>query len=92
MTPVISVENLTVEYKTPYGSVRALQNLNFQIQTGEIFGLVGESGSGKSTAAWVIMRYLADNGQVVGGEVLFKGIDLFTLKAAELRKYRGKNE
>ncbi|MEX1328670.1 MAG: dipeptide ABC transporter ATP-binding protein, partial [Desulfobacterales bacterium] len=90
MTPVISVENLTVEYKTPYGSVRALQNLNFQIQTGEIFGLVGESGSGKSTAAWVIMRYLADNGQVVGGEVLFKGIDLFTLKAAELRKYRGK--
>ena len=90
MKPVISVENLTVEYKTPYGSVRALQNLNFQIQTGEIFGLVGESGSGKSTAAWVIMRYLADNGQVVGGEVLFKGIDLFTLKAAELRKYRGK--
>jgi len=90
MTPVISVENLTVEYKTPYGSVRALQNLNFQIQSSEIFGLVGESGSGKSTAAWVIMRYLADNGRVAGGGVRFKGIDLFTLNPAELRKYRGK--
>jgi peptide/nickel transport system ATP-binding protein len=90
MTPVITVENLTVEYKTPYGPVRALQNLNFHIQTGEIFGLVGESGSGKSTAAWVIMRYLADNGRVVGGKVLFKGIDLATLNPAELRKYRGK--
>ena len=90
MTPVIAIENLTVEYKTPYGPVRALQELNFSIQTGEIFGLVGESGSGKSTAAWVIMRYLAENGRMVGGKVLFKDIDLAALNPAELRKFRGK--
>jgi peptide/nickel transport system ATP-binding protein len=90
MKTVIEIKNLTVDYKTQLGPIRAVRNLSFSIKKGEIFGLVGESGSGKSTAAWVVMRYLADNGRVTEGRVMFHGQNLLGLSKNELRSYRGK--
>ncbi len=90
MQTVIDIKNLTVEYNTPGGYVGAVRNFNLHIHRGETYGLVGESGSGKSTVAWVIMRYLADNGRVTTGEVYFKGEDLLSLSMEKLRQYRGK--
>lgn len=90
MQKVIDIKNLTVEYNTPDGYVGAVRNFNLHIHKGETYGLVGESGSGKSTVAWVIMRYLADNGRIANGEVHFKGEDLLSLSIEKLRRYRGK--
>ncbi len=90
MEQIIDVKNLTVEYKTPGGFIGAVRDFNLSIGEGETYGLVGESGSGKSTAAWVIMRYLAENGRIAKGEVKFQGQDLMTLSMEELRHYRGK--
>ncbi len=66
MESVLEIENLSVEYKTPDGFISAVQDFTLRIGEGETYGLVGESGSGKSTVAWVIMRYLAQNGRVAG--------------------------
>ena len=90
MESVIEIKNLTVEYKTPEGFIGAVRDFTLRIGQGETYGLVGESGSGKSTVAWVIMRYLAENGRVAGGEVRFKDQDLLTLDIEELRHYRGR--
>ncbi len=90
MESVIEIKNLTVEYKTPEGFIGAVRDFNLRIGEGETYGLVGESGSGKSTVAWVIMRYLDENGRVAGGEVRFKDQDLLALDIEELRHYRGK--
>jgi len=90
MESVLEIENLSVEYKTPDGFISAVQDFTLRIGEGETYGLVGESGSGKSTVAWVIMRYLAENGRVAGGKVRFKGQDLMALGIEELRHYRGK--
>jgi len=90
MESVLEIENLSVEYKTPDGFISAVQDFTLRIGEGETYGLVGESGSGKSTVAWVIMRYLAQNGRVAGGKVRFKGQDLMALGIEEFRQYRGK--
>jgi len=87
---VIEIKNLTAEYKTPEGFIGAVRDFSLSIGEGETYGLVGESGSGKSTVAWVIMRYLDENGKVTGGEVRFKNQDLMTLDIEDLRRYRGK--
>jgi ABC-type glutathione transport system ATPase component len=85
MESVIEIKNLTVEYKTPEGFIGAVRDFTLRIGEGETYGLVGESGSGKSTVAWVIMRYLDENGRVAGGEVRFKDQDLLALDIEELR-------
>ena len=56
--PLLRVRDLSVEYVTPRGNVRAVDRVSFDIQRGEVFGLAGESGSGKSTAAMAAMRLL----------------------------------
>ncbi|MEL6801883.1 MAG: ABC transporter ATP-binding protein [Pseudomonadota bacterium] len=59
--PLISVENLTIRFKTDEGLITAVDNVSFDIQPGEILGLVGESGSGKSVTAKALMRLNGGN-------------------------------
>lgn len=89
-TPVLEVDNLSVEYMTPSGSVRAVDNVSFRINKGEVFGLAGESGSGKSTAAMAVMRLLQPPAIITSGSAKFEGQDIFKMSEDELRAFRWK--
>ncbi len=88
--PLLEVKNLSVEYVTPRGNVRAVDRVSFSIAPGEVVGLAGESGSGKSTAAMAIMRLLQPPAIITGGEVRFQGRDILAMSDEELRKFRWK--
>lgn len=86
--PLLSVKNLRVEYVTPRGPVRAVDNVSFDIAPGEAFGLAGESGCGKSTAALAILRLLPAPAVITGGEVWFNGQDVLSLGEEGLARFR----
>ena len=87
-SPLLSVRNLTVEFASPSGPLRAVNDVSFDLRRGETIGLVGESGSGKTTTALAMLRLLPPGGRVVQGQVLFDGEDLMTLDAREMRAVR----
>ena len=70
-------------------SVKALDDISFQIRRGEIFGLVGESGSGKSVTAYSIMGLTAYPGKLIGGTIYFNGHQIEKMSEKEMRKIRG---
>lgn len=84
--PMLSVQDLTVYYKTLRGYVKAVEGISFNLEKGEALGLAGESGCGKTTAALSILRLLPYNGEIVKGRVLFKDKDVVTMSENELRK------
>ena len=88
--PALQIEGFSVSFETPRGKVRALRDVTFDIEAGEVFGLAGESGSGKSTLAYAIMRDLAPNARVAGGTIRFAGEDLLGLGPDALRSIRGR--
>lgn len=84
-----SVRNLTVEYKTRAGIVRAIDDVSLDIQRGEILGLVGESGCGKSTFGKALMRLHDGPARISKGELWFDGRDLMQLSEKEMPAIRG---
>ncbi len=86
---VLSVRNVDITYYSRGVKFPAIRNASFDIQSGEAFGLVGESGSGKSTLAYAVMKYLSSNGEIAGGEIIFRGTNLMTLSSKELLSLRG---
>jgi oligopeptide/dipeptide ABC transporter ATP-binding protein len=84
-----SIKNLTVEYKTRAGPVRAVDDVSFDIYRGEILGLVGESGCGKSTLGKALMRLHTGPAEIKAGELWFDGRDLMTLSDREMTDLRG---
>jgi len=89
ISPLIEVKGLEVAYHTHKGPLKALYDVNFEIQPGEIVGIVGESGCGKSTVASALLRLLPPNGEILAGQMLLNGRDLMKLSPAELRSVRG---
>jgi oligopeptide/dipeptide ABC transporter ATP-binding protein len=87
--PVLDIRDLSVSYRTEQGLLRALRNVNLQIQPGRIVGIVGESGCGKSTLISAIIRLLAPNAEITGGSILWKEIDLLRLDPGAMRALRG---
>lgn len=85
---LLSVRNLSVEYKAERGRVHAVSGVSFDIHRGEFFGLAGESGCGKSTIAFALMRLLKGNARISGGEVNFKGKNVLLFGKEELRLFR----
>lgn len=84
-----SVRNLTVEYRTRAGSVKAVDDVSLDIFSGEILGLVGESACGKSTLGKALMRLHSGPARITSGELWFDGRDLMTLPLKEMPQIRG---
>jgi len=86
--PLLEVEDLTVEYATDAGPVRAVDNVSLDVAPGEFVGIVGESGCGKSTLLFAIARLLSTSCDVVGGSVRLHGRDLLAMNEQALREIR----
>jgi peptide/nickel transport system ATP-binding protein len=87
--PVLQIHNLSVDYPTRVGVVRAVDDVDLAVERGEVLGLVGESGCGKSTLGMAILRLLRPPGEIVGGEIIFNEHNLLDLGEAEMRQLRG---
>ena len=88
--PLISVENLSVEYITDTSPVKAVRDVTFEIFHGEIFGLVGESGSGKSTVVQAMMRILPPPAYISGGKVFINNENIMEASKSNIIGFRWK--
>jgi oligopeptide/dipeptide ABC transporter ATP-binding protein len=89
--PLLSVEDLRVEFWTQRGTVHAVNGISFDIAPGETLGIVGESGCGKSVTSLALMGILPRAGKITSGTAMFGDRDLFTLSDRELRRVRGRD-
>jgi oligopeptide transport system ATP-binding protein len=89
--PLLSVEDLRVEFWTQRGTVHAVNGISFDIAPGETLGIVGESGCGKSVTSLALLGILPRAGRITGGTAMFGDRDLFTLSDRELRRIRGRD-
>ncbi len=90
--PLLSVENLRVEFDTSRGRVRAVDGVSWNVYPGETMAIVGESGCGKSVSALAVMGLLAKPaGRVAGGRIMFGDRDLTKLSTSQLRELRGRD-
>ncbi|MHA2169522.1 MAG: ABC transporter ATP-binding protein [Candidatus Kariarchaeaceae archaeon] len=78
-----------VHFHTEAGTVEALDGVDFDIGYNEAVGIVGESGCGKTVTSHAVLRILPDNGQIVDGQIIYKGHDLLDLNERQMRKVRG---
>ncbi|SHG95059.1 ABC transporter ATP-binding protein [Marivita hallyeonensis] len=86
--PVLTLRDLSIEFPTPKGLVKAVKHLDLTIQKGRRVGFIGESGSGKTTTALAIMQMLAEPGRVSSGTIDLAGIDVLALSEEEMRQTR----
>ena len=89
MSHLLEVNNLQTHFPTRAGIVKAVNDVSFYINEGELLGLVGESGCGKSITALSVMRLIALPGKIVGGEIKFKGEELLKASDERMREIRG---
>jgi len=88
--PLLDVNDLTVEFNTRRGIVKAVQHINIQVAKGETLGIVGESGSGKSVTSYAVMRILDRAGKIAEGSVHFSGVDVRAASEEQMRDMRGR--
>ncbi len=86
---ILSVENLTVEFPTDDGLVRAVRGIDYTLHAREVLGIVGESGSGKSVSSMAVMGLLPKSARV-RGNIRYRGQDLLALRPNEQRALRGR--
>ncbi|WP_407193486.1 dipeptide ABC transporter ATP-binding protein [Bradyrhizobium sp. STM 3566] len=88
--PLLDVRDLTVEFTTRRGIVKAVQHVNISVAKGETLAIVGESGSGKSVTSYAVMRILDRAGKIAEGSVMFSGIDVKAATENQMRDLRGR--
>jgi peptide/nickel transport system ATP-binding protein len=88
--PVLEVHGMSVEYRTPAGTLRAVDDVGFAVASGRTVGLVGESGSGKSTLVTALLGLTRPPGRVVAGSMLLNGHDLGRARRSLLAGARGR--
>jgi len=92
MTPLLEIKNLKTRFYTQDGVVRAVNDVSYAMDSGEILGVVGESGCGKSVHALSMMQLIPyPPGKITNGEVWLDGQDLLTLSEEEMQKVRGRD-
>jgi len=87
-TPLLSVRNLKVQFRTDDGIVQAVDDVSYDVYPNEVLGIVGESGSGKSVTSLAVLGLLPKTATVTG-EIVFRGRDLLTMNESERRALRG---
>ncbi len=91
-TPLLSVQDLVVEFSTEHGVVRAIDRVSFDVYPNETIGIVGESGCGKTVTGLSVLGLIpSPPGRIVAGRILFQGRDLAKLAESELRDIRGRD-
>ena len=88
--PLLDVQDLSVEFPTRHGVLRALDRISFSIAAGEVLGVVGESGAGKSLTGAAIVGLLERPGRIAGGEIRLDGKRIDNLSPEPLRRIRGR--
>src|SRR5215510_2320713 len=88
--PLLDIRDLTVEFSTRRGTVRAVEHVNITVAKGETVGIVGESGSGKSVTSYAAMRILDRAGRIAEGSVTFTGIAVSGASETDMRALRGR--
>ena len=89
---LFEIKNLKTYFYTEAGTVKAVNDVSFDVLKGEVLGIVGESGSGKSVTSLSINRLIPNPpGEIVSGEVIYDGKNLLELSYDEMREYRGKH-
>src|SRR5215216_3468039 len=88
--PLLDVHDLTVEFSTRRGIVKAVQHVSISVAKGETLGIVGESGSGKSVTSYAVMRILDRAGRIAEGAVMFTNIDVRQASEDDMRALRGR--
>jgi oligopeptide/dipeptide ABC transporter ATP-binding protein len=86
---ILEIENLDVHFPINIGTVRAVDDVSWELKQGEVMGLVGESGCGKSTLGFSIQRLLRPPGEIVNGRVLYHGQDIVRMTEKEVLDLRG---
>lgn len=90
MEPLLDIIDLSVQYDTRDGAVKAVNSISLQVNQGETLGLVGETGAGKTTTALSVLRLLPDPpGRIVGGDIRFRGESLLEKTEKEMHHIRG---
>jgi oligopeptide/dipeptide ABC transporter ATP-binding protein len=89
MEPILTIENLIVEFGVNGRQARAVDGVSLVVRPGEVLGLVGESGCGKSVTALAVMRLVPPAGRITGGRVMFDGRELLALSEEAMRRLRG---
>lgn len=86
---LLDIKNIRLSFFTPAGEVKALNDISFSMDEGEVLGIVGESGSGKSVTASAIMGLTQHPGRLIEGEILFNGHRIDQMTEKDLCKIRG---
>ncbi len=87
--PLLSVRDLSVEFETKRGMVKAVDHVSFDLAPGERLAIVGESGSGKSVMSMSLLQLVTYPGRITGGTAMLEGQDLLGLRGRDLRALRG---
>lgn len=88
-TPTLEVRNLKTHFFTKAGVVKAVDDVSFAVNPGEVLGLVGESGSGKTVTGFSIIGLVDEPGRVVDGQIMFHGTDLASASEKKMQRLRG---
>jgi peptide/nickel transport system ATP-binding protein len=83
---ILEVQHLKTFYTTTRGSVKAVDDVSFDVEKGEAVGLAGESGCGKTTVALSILKILPTGGRIIGGKILFRNQDIVKLDEDHIRR------
>jgi len=86
--PLLEINGLKTYYYTDIGVIKAVDDVNLILSKGECLGIAGESGCGKTTLVLSVLRLIKPPGRIVGGEIIFGGTNLLSLKSEEMRKIR----